>query len=322
MTTRDVPTPPATAAQAMSDAEIDHILQALADACDYLLAAHAEAERSLAALSAEDDQSPMHSSPTGTVRPDPLSSLHNQRTIFAENAEEDYQAATQKFTAWWADVATCAVMAALTRTPLTHARAAAADPGGRMDSEELALIAPIPEAQRQLAELAVRMDHGLSFTPESGSGLPSVSGQEFAERLGLAIKVTPDGQPVLVDDDTPEARRRRLWGEAWLSHKAPLLPTTEEFVHVLTSAEAPSETVDAITEASRAVEAAVAAHVRANELTDQLEQEETGTAEDAQAWAEVNALWQRFDALPQVLAAYARVLTTQLPALRRKRQAN
>ncbi|MFD0883899.1 hypothetical protein ACFQ08_04925, partial [Streptosporangium algeriense] len=78
-------------------------------------------------------------------------------------------------------------------------------------------------------------------------------------------------------------------------------------------------TVEAIGEASRAVDAAFDARVRAHELSARMESvplEEWSTDGVAELDAEAVLLWRQADELPHLLIAYARVLTGQLPRLR------
>ncbi|MFD1540713.1 hypothetical protein [Nonomuraea guangzhouensis] len=142
-----------------------------------------------------------------------------------------------------------------------------------------------------------------------------MGGKAFAAELGLTLRCDPEGNPLLVEDGTPEARRQRLWGQMWRGHRMPLLPETADLVQALTAAGAAPPMVDNVRYASNAVEAAIAAKERAWDLSDQWD-----GSRSAEETAMVDSLWRQADELPHLLTAYARVLTTYLPTLRALRR--
>ncbi|MFG1682561.1 hypothetical protein ACGFNP_20515 [Nonomuraea sp. NPDC049269] len=297
------------ARQPLSDDSIDQLLQSVADAAEQAATDHAAAARHYRDLSTAAEQDPASGRPIGGLRLDPQASLTVQRVLLAESLADEYEDAAQKFIAWWVDLAVCAVLALLTEVPLTRGRAAAGDPSSCMEPDELVCLPPVPEAERQLAELAVSMDQ--CWTPE---GI-AMGGKAFAAELGLTLRRDPEGNPLLVEDGTPEARRQRLWGQMWRWHRMPLLPETADLVQALTAAGAAPPMVDNVRYASSAVEAAIAAKERAWDLSDQWD-----SARSAEETALVDSLWRQADELPHLLTAYARVLTAHLPTLRALRR--
>ncbi len=95
-------------------------------------------------------------------------------------------------------------------------------------------------ADSALPELALFMD------TDRNPGITAVGGQEFAQRLGLEPRYLDNGKVVLHDSDWPEARRRRMWGEAWLSHNTPLLPPWCFMAQAMVTASVPEPSATAI----------------------------------------------------------------------------
>ncbi|RCG32067.1 hypothetical protein DQ384_05955 [Sphaerisporangium album] len=287
----------ASAGEVMSDEAVDRLLLCLAEATERLLADQAEALRLMRHISdARDRRRPGPAGEAGTpgdvreglvdvgqgardggeavaggaLRIDPREAMSALQEMLAEQVANDLEDAAGLFVAWWADVAVCAVVAELTGTGLTAVRAAAGDPYLHMDDDRLALLPAVPEQDRQLAELALRMDEGMSSFGGYG-GLAPVGGRDFAAELGLIVRVGANGEQVLADGGSSESRRRRLWGRMWLDLQIPRLPETAELVEALRDAGASSATVEAVSEAASSVDAAVAAKIRARELEDRLE---------------------------------------------------
>lgn len=309
----------ATPGEAMSDEAIDHVLRALTAAADRIATDYADAVRLRQDMYESDERSARlraaETWPPPGLRIDPLESLGARQTLLAEETAEKLEDAVAVFAAWYADVAACAVVAQLVGARLTPVRVAAADPYTHMDEHQLSLLPAIPEADRELAELAVWMDESLADVRLADRGLTPVGGRDFAAEIGLTVRRTLDGRSVLVQDGWTEARRRRLWGRMWLDHQMPLLPPTGELVRALNEAGAEPGTVEAIREASRAVDAALGAKIRAHDLNTRMEEE--GLTDNIPALdAEAVLLWRQADELPHLLIAYARALTDHLPRLR------
>ncbi|WP_433358593.1 hypothetical protein [Streptosporangium sp. CA-115845] len=304
--------------QAMSDEAIDQALRALAQAAEYLLAEHAAAVRLQEELSQKGErrleQLKAQGQTSGALILDPQESLRAQREFIAEQVADQHERAVALFVSWWADVVACAAVAVLAGVPLRPARVVAADPHTRMRAEDLAALAPIPNNQCELAE-------GMDGDPPGGGDAPGsamVGRGDFAAELGLRITRTAEGEPMLAEDEWPEARRRRLWGRAWLDHQMPLLPTTAELLRVMTEVGTPGETVTAIFDAAHAVDMALAAKIHCRALDRQLEKAEEPEAVD-RLDAEFSVWGRAGDELPAALAAYARVLADHLPVLRAAR---
>jgi hypothetical protein len=143
---------------------------------------------------------------------------------------------------------------------------------------------------------------------------------EFAAEVGLRAKFSASGEREVVEDGFPEGRRRHLWGQVWIEHRIPLLPSSAQIVQALEAATAPSASINAIREASEAVETALAAAIRAwaLEAGDEPETSSDG-ADPSQRRAEIDALWRQANELLTSVASYSQVLTDHLPALRNVR---
>ncbi|MEU0568742.1 hypothetical protein ABZ297_25650 [Nonomuraea sp. NPDC005983] len=299
------------ARQPLTGDHLDRFLRALADTAEQALAAQADAAQNYRELAAAEqrNRATQGGTPEG-LRLDPLASLTTQRVLLAERLVDQHETTARAFVAWWADVAVCAVEAVLTGTPLSRGRAAAADPSSCMEPDVLACLPPVPDHDRRLAELALRMEEDRMRQ----DGLPPTGAREHAADIGLTTRPAPGGGYALVEDGTPEARRRRLWGPMWREHSMPALPQTDDLLRALTAVGAPPSVVAAVREASEAVDTALAAKARAIMLNDQLEDEppdDTVRYDDL-----IEALWKQADELPTLLTAYARVLTTHLHTLR------
>ncbi|TMR01255.1 hypothetical protein ETD83_14750 [Actinomadura soli] len=134
--------------------------------------------------------------------------------------------------------------------------------------------------------------------------------------VGLAVKPGPGGEPMLVEDVWPEPRRCRLWGAVWQEHRMPLLPSTAQLTEALTVRGVANETIDAIREASSAVETQLAAMQRFTELERQLNDGELSDDDEKAAEAEILATLDLTEKTGELLIAYARTLTQSLPTVR------
>ncbi|MBB5081475.1 hypothetical protein [Nonomuraea endophytica] len=145
--------------------------------------------------------------------------LCGAREMAAEQAEERCVRQLLEFASWWADVAAQAVVSALAGTALSLGRLVASPPSGNMPADTQARLTPLPQRERELAEMAVSMH---AYQPPDTA---RVGGEAFAERLGLSVHFGDDGEPALIESYWPEARRRRLWHGTWLAYETPLLPS-------------------------------------------------------------------------------------------------
>ncbi|GAA4194632.1 hypothetical protein GCM10022252_39350 [Streptosporangium oxazolinicum] len=294
----------------MSDEQLDHTLQELAAVVRQALDDLAAADRLLDDLSARQERTPVDRCPDI----DPRMALISEQVLLVEEARNRHEEIACRLTAWWADVAVCAVLGVIQGRSLTLARVAAANPYGEMGEEALAFLPPISDHDRQLAELAILMDD--SWAP----GLDPVGGVRFASEVGLRAAFSPSGERRVVEDGFPEGRRRRLWGQVWIRHQIPLLPSSAHIVRSLEAAVAPPASINAIREASEAVEVALAAEIRAWALEEGEEGEGPVMPEDeesaSQRRAEIDALWRQARELLPSVASYSQVLTDHLGTIR------
>lgn len=245
-----------------------------------------------------------------SCQPDPQSAIVDMRSTLAVNVAREYQEAAREFVAWWADVATLAVTAAVTGQHVHPARAAAADPTRWFDDEDLQHLPEVPQDVLALAGLAVRM----AATPlgPGHTGTTTVEqATDYASSAGLRFDRDGEGQIVAVQDRTAEARRCRLWGDMWTVARVPALPLSNELAELLTMHGAPAATIAAVTEVTHAVEVAVVALLRAEELESGDNDDEPTATEE-----ELESLWSQADQLTERLRQYARALTNALPNLR------
>ncbi|MFD6132791.1 hypothetical protein, partial [Streptomyces diastaticus] len=112
----------------------------------------------------------------------------------------------------------------------------------------------------------------------------------------------------VVDGGWPEDRRRRLWGDAWLTHRVPLLPDAGEVARLTEGL--PETARERLLTVAHDVAEALAAACRVDEL------EETSGPWDPEQIAEHEALDRLADELTARLAAYALGVTACLPAVR------
>jgi hypothetical protein len=245
-------------------------------------------------------------------QPDPRFAAASLRRDLASKAARQHHAAARELVAWWADLATVAVVAAAFDRPLRPARAAAADPAIGFTREDLRQLPAVPEHERKLAELGARMS-STSLAPRPRDDDFAAAVADHAVRVGLLIDVSEDGQLVAVEDGSPQARRCRLWGNDWIDHQVPLLPDADELADLLRRRGVPADTVAAVHDATAAVADALDAAGRARELAARDSPEAPLTAAEA---AECEALLDQAEGLTGLLARYARTLAGSLPAVR------
>lgn len=239
-------------------------------------------------------------------RPDPQHAIVSLRATVAVHVAREHRDAAREFAAWWADVATLAVLAAVTGRLVHPARVAAADPTIFLGEDELKHLPDVPEDARNLARLAANM----AATPLGRDHKMAALAVDHAARAGLLISYTDDGQVVVKQDGSPEARRRRLWGDAWIEERVPALPAVNELSELLADHGAPAAIISAVAEAIRAVEDAVIALRRVQALEDRDTADEPTSAEDME---NIDSLWNTAGQLTALLARYARTLMNTLP---------
>ncbi|MFD9963962.1 hypothetical protein [Amycolatopsis sp. NPDC058986] len=243
------------------------------------------------------------------AQPDPRYALEGLRVTLATRAAREHRDAAREFAAWWADVATLAVVAAVRGQPVSPTRVVAADPTRWMADEDLHELPGIPESSRVLARLGAMM----AATPLERGQVDhemAVEVADHAARAGLRVSYTDDGQVVVKEAGGPEARRCRLWGGLWTEARVPELPAPDELADLLTGHGTPESSTAAAVEAARAVDEAVIALLRARALDNGDPDDESISAED------IESLWDHADQLTTLLSHYARTLTNTLPVMR------
>lgn len=243
-------------------------------------------------------------------RPDPQHAIVSLRTTLAVDAAREHRDAAREFVAWWVDVATLAVLAAVTGQLVHPARVAAADPTIGFDEVYLQYLPEVPESVRELTRLTAVM----AATPMGDQQFDYKMAKLARERAaGLRLDYANGGQVVVKEDWKPEARRCRLWGDAWTGTRVPALPTSDELTSLLANHGAPTSTIASVAEATRAVEDAVTALRRVQELESGDTEDEPSPAEDADTF---EVLWSQAEQLTALLARYARTLIDTLAVLR------
>jgi hypothetical protein len=303
----------APSVEGMDSHAIEAVLLELAAAAEEVIATAEVAEARADELD-EASEALMEQRAADTVprsRPNPQHAIVSLRATLATNAAYEHRKAAREFAAWWADVATLAVLAAVTRQRVQPARVSAADPTIGFEEEDLRHLPDIPDSVRELTRLTAvmaatplgdqRVDHNMAALA-----------QEHAAHAGLRLDYADDGQVTVLDDWKPEARRRRVWGEAWTQTRVPALPTPDELTSLLADHGAPSSIIVAVAEATRAVDNAVTALRRMDELESGETEDEPMSAQDARTF---DALWKQAEPLTALLARYARTLTNSLPIL-------
>jgi hypothetical protein len=288
----------------LGDVEVDAVLDGLSGAVAEFIADIAAAERDVDVWSEESElfiEQPAR-------RGDPRRAVVSLRLRVAVATARELRAAGRELVVWWADLATCAVLAAVRGVPVEAARGAAAQPDRYFSADELDRLPMVPEQDRLLAGLAARAGH----SPVPGhDDLPAMA-REFAARAGLMVQHLPSGEAEIVDDPTVEGRRCRLWGYLWVDYQLPYLPPADEIAEVLATAGVRAAVVEEVRDAAAAVDGMRGAATRLDELDSDEESAETATA----SMDEFDALWELLDPATDVLASYAEVLTRHLPTIR------
>lgn len=291
----------------LSDEEVDVVLRALGTSVAEFIADTAAAEREFDAWFEEDEQLMEQPRRRGDARRAVVSLRHRVTNA----AARELRTSGRELAVWWADLATCAVVAAVTGAQVDPARGAAAEPGRFMGTEDLARLPAASEQDRLLAGLAATMEPSSTVLGWPGYDMPTLA-RDVAARAGLMMSRTVDGKMVIVDDPSVEGRRRRLWGDVWIDHHLPELPESSWFADVLaTAGVAPSVVKDV-----RSAAAAVADVLAAIDRLEELESAEGIDDSEPAVMDEFDALWARIDPATTTLAAYAEMLTRHLPAIR------
>ncbi len=297
----------------LTDADIDRLLDGLAVAAERILAEADAAEKldEETANAFDDLPEPAdHEHVNGSPKPpDPVKAAMCVRADLASEAAVRHRKAAREFVAWWADVATCAVVAAASETEVSAVRAAAADPSEFLDETQLAELPGPAEHDRELARLTASIAALPNHVGDDGPDLAALA-REHAARHGLLVYLDRDGEIVVADDGTPDGRRRRLWGRHWIVCQAPLLPEPAALRDLLLVRGVAPAVVARAHRAAREVADLVAGVLRADQLEDAERRLPVAVID------EIDALRARAFGLTGVLAEYARVLTDCLPEVR------
>lgn len=300
-------------ADGMDHYAIEKVLGELAAVAEEVIAAADAADARMVELDDAREALIEQRVANGVLRswPDPQFAIVSLRGTLALDAAREHRDAAREFVAWWADVATLAVLAAVTGQVVHPARVAAADPTIGFDEEYLQYLPEVPERVRELTRLTAVM----AATPLGDRQVDykmAKLAKEHAAHSGLRLDYADGGQVVVKEDWKPEARRCRLWGDAWIEARVPALPTPDELISLLTQHGAPASAIASVAEATRAVDDAVTALQRVQVLESADTEDEPMSAEDAET---AEALWNQAEQLTTLLSRYARTLTDTLPIL-------
>ncbi|MFG2091657.1 MULTISPECIES: hypothetical protein [unclassified Spirillospora] len=310
----------------MSDEHLDQVLADLAVVVEQFRAEYLEVDSLAERLDDEAERrleervaNRMAGTTDITAIPLPQDTLLSLRCKLAQESSRQHREAFRGLVAWWADAAMIAVLFTAHGRKPNAVRVAAGDPYSWLTDEDMKHLPKIPEHDRNLAELGMVLADGPALPGDPRSEDFAAKTQEHIESLGLTVQTGPGGEPTLVEDGFPEARRRRLWGRDWQEHRMPLLVETTELTEFLTQRGVPTETVDAISKVSTSVEAVRETKIRIAKLEAQLQEEElSGDAEKA-AMTEIDQSLSASDATADRLIDYAQTLTASLPAIRGSR---
>jgi hypothetical protein len=160
----------------------------------------------------------------------------------------------------------------------------------------------------------------MAVTP-LGGGQPdhtmAALANDHATHAGLRINYADDGQIVVEQDRTPEARRRRLWGDTRIEARVPALPAPNELADLLTNHGAPASTVAAVSEAARAVDDAVTALRQVQAIEESNIADAPASTDDK---VDCDSLWRHAEQLTALLGRYARTLMNARPVLQAGKQ--
>ena len=298
----------AGAVEDMTAQEVDETLSALARASDFLLQECAAAHLHMEELNELSEagirqRAGKHRSPC-----DAESALLSARLKLAVASAKEHRDTTREFVCWWADAALSAWRSEALGTPVPHARMGAAAPDILLREDELAVLPKADQHTRRLVELGAFLGApGPAPAQGSTEDLTTLT-TDLASRSGLRIEWDETGKATAVDDEWPEGRRRRLWGDFWIEHQIPALPDPDELNLLL--ARAPAGAAERLLGATKAVIQAAMAGQRIDEIED-----------NKDAWtpaeiAEYDQLSDRLSRLTPLLADYARTITDSLPEIR------
>ncbi|KPI06679.1 hypothetical protein OK074_4118 [Actinobacteria bacterium OK074] len=295
--------PPAMTAQ-----EVDETLSALARASASLLQECAVAQRRMEELEALSEAEIGQRAGKHGSSCDAESELLSVRLKLAVDSAKGHRDAAREFVCWWTDAALSAWKSAARGTPLPHARMRAAAPNTLLDEAELAVLPRADEHTRKLVELGVFLGAPPPVPAQGHAEDTAALTTDLAARSGLRIRRGETGEAEVVDDDDPEGRRRRLWGDFWLEHQIPALPEPDELDLLL--ARTPTEVAERLRDATKTVLQAAMAGLRIAEIEDT-----EGPWAPAQI-AEYERSWDQLSRLTGFLADYARTITDGLPEIR------
>ncbi|MGH3679741.1 MAG: hypothetical protein ACRDT2_05705 [Natronosporangium sp.] len=236
-------------------------------------------------------------------RPNPRWVLLDRRLRLAYQVLDGRERMARDLAAWWADLATVAVAATISETPLHPVRAAAGDPATSLDEEDMRHLPAVSESDRDL----VRLVAIVGAEPEDGRK-PSL-----ASRTGVYLYPSENGEVGVYEDPTPMGRRSRLWGDNWTDHQVPALPEPGDLAEHLARHGVPASLVEEVRQAAETVYRGLDASRRHQQLEEKGPEDDDWDAHDET----LKTLQSQMDQLTVFLANYARSLSGTLPAQRK-----
>ncbi|MFY1696616.1 hypothetical protein [Solwaraspora sp. WMMA2101] len=299
------PVPSEMAAEA-----VDAVLADLAAVADRLIEESAVAQREVDERNDDNERWLTQTRTPAGYRsyPNPRRALSSVRLDHAVHRARLLRQSSREVVAWWADLATHAALSTAAGQPVSPVRAAGADPSAYLTEEELHQLPGWSDEDRALAEL-VALFTVPPMNPEATD--ISMDAGEFAAWAGPMAQRSPSGELIAADESSLGAHLPRMWGDTWIAYQMPALPPADRLAAAFTTAGVPPTVVEAIREAARAVDDALAAAVRVAEPEDA-----DGLLDDPEVTTEEEALWDHVERSTEILAAYARTLTNHLPAIR------
>ncbi|MFD7513817.1 hypothetical protein ACFV85_03295 [Streptomyces niveus] len=292
----------------MTAHEIDEALAALAR-CSTVLLQECEAEqRRMEELDALNELGIEQCAGQQGARYEAGPVLLSVRLRLANNNAKAHRTAAREYVSWWVDVATMAWKSAVLGTPLLYARVGAAAPDILMTEEDLVVVPKADDHTRQLVEFGAFLAPPLPDSTDGHDDDHAAATADLAASSGLLLRRDVAGEVYVVDDEFPEARRRRLWGGFWVEHRIPAMPQPDELDSLL--ARTPTEAAKRLRAAAREVIKAAMAGVRISELDDG---DAPWTSTEPAEFEKLSAM---LDQLTALLAAYAQAITDCLPAVR------
>ncbi|MFV2098039.1 hypothetical protein ACFHW1_21605 [Micromonospora sp. LOL_014] len=284
----------------MTAEAVEAVLADLAAVADRLIEEWAVAQREVDERNDDNERWLIQTGTPAGYRscPNPRRALSSVRLDHAVHRARLLRQSSREIVAWWADLATHAALSAAAGQPVNPVRAAGADPSAYLIEEELRHLPGWSDKDSALAEL-VALFTVPPMNPEATD--ISLDAGEFAAWAGPMAQRSPSGELIAADETSPGARLPRMWGDTWVAYQMPALPPADRLAAAFTTAGVPPTVVEAIREATRAVDDALAAAVRIAE---------------PEVVAEEEALWDHVERSTEILAAYARTLTNHLPAIR------